>query len=343
MRRTIGHRNSGVQVWCKHVPILTHGTKWYEDALLVDGAAKVHPCAYKLGAPEHNQSVVIIKTPKNTHEISALNKPLNSSMRSLKTGPEYSMYFPTTSKSPDRQKRVFLLMLTQSIGNANDFSNKRWRMINLNHWYLPPVYSPPKIVTEGLVCLLDRIHHCSILSQTLTTEYLKLINLMQDLQTLYESTAKSDNLSVDNILKLDFSQPKIHMKPVCYFSGNWHFVRFRQFRFNQRERYDQMGLEEGFREDLRKQIGTRRLIFGPKTNLVFITFEKKIHQCRKYITLSTNRSAVSLQIDTALDTTVITRVSWRRIDSPRIEPTCRVARNASGHPISVLILQFPFD
>lgn len=96
---------------------------------------------------------------KSAHEISALQRQFHISKLSPERGHQYPLSVTTVSKSPDKQRKISLQMLEESIGNDKAFCWKTWRMINFNQIYLSPKFIKIWWHTGSFPCSTGFIRH----------------------------------------------------------------------------------------------------------------------------------------------------------------------------------------
>ncbi|KAA3677466.1 uncharacterized protein DEA37_0014526 [Paragonimus westermani] len=187
--------------------------------------------------------------------------------------------------------------------------------------------------------LLAKLDSCTDFSvQDLTAEYLRLVNLKHDSQMLQSTSSPTDIASVDRVIRHNRPSyvcrdaPFRMQRPssACWLCGQWHFVRFCPYRRHVCQQCNCMGHKESHCRQSTQGFRVRR-----QSNVVFTTTSDIVHR-RKYMTLHIENHQVTLQIDTASDITIISRLTWINLGRPPYKPTHRVAKNASGHQIPFL-------
>ena len=174
-------------------------------------------------------------------------------------------------------------------------------------------------------------------AQQLAEEYIRMQNIKQDTTMIQTSTETSDIAVVDRISKAS-THPPLNQRTrsqrppkACWKCGQWHFVRFCPFWNHVCQKCERTGHLETCCFNKSPVRNTKN--FRNQSNFVFTACSKSAQKSRRYITIQINDTAVTLQLDTASDITIISRKTWCLLGKPKYQPAMRIARNASGHII----------
>ncbi|XP_055522647.1 uncharacterized protein K02A2.6-like [Wyeomyia smithii] len=80
----------------------------------------------------------------------------------------------------------------------------------------------------------------------------------------------------------------------------------------------------------------KKASFRPDTKEIFLNHIANSSRKRKYVTITINNVAVSLQLDSASDITVISESMWQQLGRPKLTPSSIEASNASGGLLALI-------
>lgn len=195
--------------------------------------------------------------------------------------------------------------------------------------------------------------------QTLIDEFQRLVNLKADTSMIEQhSSLKSSVRAVSEKKPGKFSQHSMKTesktpRTPCWQCGQMHFVRDCPFSTHQCKTCNQTGHKEGYCGCIKKTSdsssqdkrykGKKKNRSATQTRNVFIVNQiANQSRKRKFVTTSINGVAVSLQLDSASDITVVSESTWKLLKKPEAKLPSIEAVNASGEPLG-LIGEFQCD
>nr|VZI02168.1 unnamed protein product [Spirometra erinaceieuropaei] len=188
--------------------------------------------------------------------------------------------------------------------------------------------------------------------QELAAECQTLINLKHDSAMIQNPASSFSVHTVTSTKSHPVTRPKQVSKSrsppsPCRHCGAWHFHRDCTFRQHRCQNCNQVGHRDGFCKSVPASGGkpapatpNSRHRFRPKRKpkpqsvrnslSLLAAFQLNASGRRKFFVVLLNGHAVRLQLDTALDITIISERLWQSLGSPTMQPTSQSATSACG-------------
>ncbi|XP_055614729.1 uncharacterized protein LOC129761052 [Uranotaenia lowii] len=184
--------------------------------------------------------------------------------------------------------------------------------------------------------LLSRIEggtdEAPVTIQTLIDEFQRIVNLKSD-TTMIEHPAKS----------------KSTPRTPCWQCGQMHFVRDCPFSDHLCKACNRIGHKEGYCGCMRKSGDTstkpqakKKKHFHKKVDSrteakgIYVNHITNSPRKRRYVTVTIDQVAISLQLNSASDITVISKATYHQLGKPKLTPSSIEASNASGGRLNLI-------
>ncbi|XP_055603987.1 uncharacterized protein K02A2.6-like [Uranotaenia lowii] len=207
--------------------------------------------------------------------------------------------------------------------------------------------------------LLSRIEggtdEAPVTIQTLIDEFQRIVNLKSDTTMIEHPSSSSKSVHSISERKSGIQQrsskteSKSTPRTPCWQSGQMHFVRDCPFSDHLCKACNRIGHKEGYcgcmrksgdsstkpqakkKKHFHKKVGSRTEAKGIYVNHIANSSRK-----RRYVTVTINQVAISLQLDSASDITVISKATWHQLGKPKLTPSSIEASNASGGRLNLI-------